>query len=227
MDPASNQVRRRWYKRSSRIIPILFVVSLAIAVPVAWASFIDVPPSNPFYNDINAIQGAGITQGCGGGNFCPTDNIQRQAEAAFLHRGLGRVGAGGGFPPLTLTGTFQDLAVASITTGGIAGGTGFVIATGDFTAYGQGQVGDDRIAFVLSLDGAGASTADWATLYASGSATPSTTVSKTLVWVVNTATTYTFRLQAQVATGADTILAQSRHITLLYVPFGSTGTSAP
>ena len=91
MDSASKQARRRWYERPSRIIPILLVMALAIAVPVAWATFIDVPPSNPFYNDINAIQGAGITQGCGGGNFCPTDNIQRQAEAAFVHRGLTRV----------------------------------------------------------------------------------------------------------------------------------------
>src|SRR5438067_13082066 len=49
--------------------------------------FNDVPPSDPFYNDVNAIQGAGITQGCGGGNFCPSDPITREAEAAFA---LGR-----------------------------------------------------------------------------------------------------------------------------------------
>src|SRR6266545_156649 len=84
---------RRWLRRRARIVLLGIVAALVVAVPVAWATFGDVPPSNPFYNDINAIQGAGITAGCGGGNFCPTANITRQAEAAFVHRGLGRVGA--------------------------------------------------------------------------------------------------------------------------------------
>src|SRR5436190_7221533 len=77
--------RKRW------IFLVAAVAMLAIVVPVAWATFTDVPPSNPFYNDINAIQGAGITSGCGGGNFCPGDSIQRQAVAAWMHRGEARV----------------------------------------------------------------------------------------------------------------------------------------
>src|ERR1051326_1389112 len=76
--------RKRW------IVAVAAVAVFAIAVPVAWATFNDVPQSDPFYNDMNAIQGAGITSGCGGGNFCPSANITREAEAAFAHRADGR-----------------------------------------------------------------------------------------------------------------------------------------
>src|ERR1051326_9493343 len=76
--------RKRW------AFLVAAVAMLAVAVPVAFATFNDVPQSDPFYDDINAIQGAGITSGCGGGNFCPNDNITRQAEAAFVHRAAPR-----------------------------------------------------------------------------------------------------------------------------------------
>lgn len=125
--------RKRW------LALIAFAVALAIGVPVAWASFSDVSPSNPFYNDINAIQGAGITQGCGGGNFCPSANITREAEAAFVHRGGPRVaqsttivnnsvGVLGG-------GSGTVIGSVSIDVGGVAGGTQFVKVDATMTTH--------------------------------------------------------------------------------------------
>jgi hypothetical protein len=70
------------------------VLALAIGVPataLAADLFADVPGTNVFKNEIEALAGAGITAGCGGGNFCPTTTITREQEAAFLNRALPRV----------------------------------------------------------------------------------------------------------------------------------------
>lgn len=60
-----------------------------VSPPPSSPSFADVPPSDPFYQFIEAIHAAGITAGCGGGNFCPDQPITRKQEAAFLSKALG------------------------------------------------------------------------------------------------------------------------------------------
>jgi hypothetical protein len=55
----------------------------------ATATFADVPTTHPFFQFIEAIHAAGITAGCGGGNFCPDQPITRKQEAAFLAKALG------------------------------------------------------------------------------------------------------------------------------------------
>src|SRR5919106_1841806 len=78
--------------RKGRALAVL-LAALAIGVPVAWAShdFADVPDGQQFHDQISAIKDAGITTGCGGGNYCPDDFVRRDAMAAFMHRGYGRV----------------------------------------------------------------------------------------------------------------------------------------
>jgi hypothetical protein len=46
--------------------------------------FSDVPCSSPFAAWVNEIAGRGITAGCGGGAFCPTDPVSRSQMAVFL-----------------------------------------------------------------------------------------------------------------------------------------------
>jgi hypothetical protein len=48
--------------------------------------FLDVPPTNLFYRFIDRMAVLGITQGCGGGNYCPTLGVTRAQMAAFLVR---------------------------------------------------------------------------------------------------------------------------------------------
>ena len=48
--------------------------------------FLDVPPSNTFYNFIDRMAVLQITLGCGGGNYCPADQVTRGQMAAFLVR---------------------------------------------------------------------------------------------------------------------------------------------
>ena len=57
--------------------------------PPQQPRFLDVPPSNQFYNFIDRLAALGITSGCGGGNYCPTAPVTRGAMAAFLVRAFG------------------------------------------------------------------------------------------------------------------------------------------
>jgi uncharacterized protein (DUF1800 family) len=51
--------------------------------------FSDVATNNPFFTEISNIAFRQITVGCGGGNFCPNDNVTRAQMAAFIVRSLG------------------------------------------------------------------------------------------------------------------------------------------
>jgi hypothetical protein len=76
------------------VIALALIVALAISIPNdtrASHDFNDVPTSMLFHAEVSKIRDAGITTGCGGGNFCPTDFVQRRAMAAFMTRGFGRV----------------------------------------------------------------------------------------------------------------------------------------
>jgi hypothetical protein len=63
-----------------------FAIGIPLGVAIAGAGFSDVPPSNPFYADINALDASGVSHGCGGGKFCPKDNVTREQMAAFMNR---------------------------------------------------------------------------------------------------------------------------------------------
>ncbi len=55
----------------------------------AKATFADVPPDYPYFRAIEALAGAGITAGCGNGNFCPDRAVTRGEVAKFLAVSLG------------------------------------------------------------------------------------------------------------------------------------------
>jgi hypothetical protein len=50
--------------------------------------FSDVPSSHPFYDYISLLKLNNVSQGCGGSNYCPEDNMSRKEMAAFLIRSL-------------------------------------------------------------------------------------------------------------------------------------------
>ena len=54
----------------------------------ASAPFADVSISNGFCKYIKRMLDLNITTGCGGGNYCPTGNVDRQQMAAFIIRAL-------------------------------------------------------------------------------------------------------------------------------------------
>lgn len=69
------QVRLRWRRR--------------ISPAPALATFGDVPMNHQFFQHIEALVASGITVGCGGGNYCPDQAVNRGQMAAFLARALG------------------------------------------------------------------------------------------------------------------------------------------
>ncbi len=82
-------------ERSRRRIWVIGIAVALAAVPatLAFASheggFEDVPDSNIFHDDIQWMQDADVTRGCNppdNTEFCPTDFLTRQQEAAFFHR---------------------------------------------------------------------------------------------------------------------------------------------
>src|SRR6187549_3591502 len=82
--------------RRLRLIALAACLVAVVAAPLAVLashSFSDVPDGNTFHADIAAIAEAGVTTGCGGGNYCPLEFVTREQMAGFLNR-LGALGPG-------------------------------------------------------------------------------------------------------------------------------------
>jgi hypothetical protein len=62
---------------------------LQVSPGPATATFNDVPVAHPFFQYVEALAAAGITGGCGGGNFCPNQPVTRGQMAVFLTKSLG------------------------------------------------------------------------------------------------------------------------------------------
>lgn len=62
---------------------------LQVSPAPGTATFGDVPTSSPQFQYVEALVAAGITAGCGGGNYCPTAPLTRGQMAVFLSKLLG------------------------------------------------------------------------------------------------------------------------------------------
>lgn len=71
----------------------------------AYHTFVDVPLNHWSWQNIEAIENAGITLGCSAGFYCPANKIQRAEMAVFLVRGM----HGASFVPPPATGVFSDV----------------------------------------------------------------------------------------------------------------------
>jgi hypothetical protein len=121
-------------RRPGKLTAAAIGAALAVSIPLTvWAShqFTDVPTGHPFHGQISAVADAGITTGFPDGGFHPGDPITRQAMAAFLERGLGRVGMSSTAGDLPLAPTTNDvLTEVFIDAGATGGGAGFVVLIG-------------------------------------------------------------------------------------------------
>lgn len=72
------------------------------------ASFSDVSTGHSAWQEVEAIKEFGVTTGCGGGNYCPSDVVNRGAMAVFVARSYaGDPNLGSYAPPATAT--FSDV----------------------------------------------------------------------------------------------------------------------
>jgi hypothetical protein len=209
------------------------VCAFAIGVPVAWATFGDVPPSNPFYDDINALQGAGITGGCGGGNFCPNENILRMAEAAFVHRGMPRAGLGFSNGVSVPSANVAELGNVTISVPGVPGNTQFVMIVAQVDTQILSMTGCPCLtSYGIWLDSANGGSGDYVAVgdsmndavpAAGGTTTEGWNTSTSMIVVpVPTGTTQTFRVLASLTGGTGTVTGYGT-IGAITAPFGASG----
>lgn len=80
--------------------------STQATVAVVPPTFADVASDHAFYAYVEALARDGVTQGCGGGNYCPGSAVNRGQVAAFLLRAK----EGGSYaPPACTDPTFADV----------------------------------------------------------------------------------------------------------------------
>ena len=68
---------------------VILGYKLEVSPAPPTATFADVPTTHLYFRAIEALASAGITQGCGGGNFCPNQAVTRGEVAKFLATALG------------------------------------------------------------------------------------------------------------------------------------------
>jgi predicted TIM-barrel enzyme len=97
--------------RNSMAVFVLVAKEGAGYVPAACTTpfFLDVPASDPFCRWIEELARRGVVSGCGGGNYCPTEAVTREAMAVFVLRTLDP----NLNPPACTTPMFADVPASS------------------------------------------------------------------------------------------------------------------
>lgn len=139
------RIKARWV-RIAALVAVTALVALPTAA-VAGHRFVDVPDTNIFHDDIEAIALAGVTAGCGANIYCPNANVTRGQMAAFMNR----LGALAGQTPVVNAKT--ALTAASAANADTLDG----LDSTDFLKVGEGGGGDadtldglDSTAFLLT-----------------------------------------------------------------------------
>jgi hypothetical protein len=94
-----------------------------------YHTFLDVPFNNPLWSSVEAIENAGVTGGCGSGNYCPNNTVTRDQMAVFL---LTAKEGSGYTPPACTSPLFSDVPCSSsfsawineLASRGVTGGCG-------------------------------------------------------------------------------------------------------
>jgi hypothetical protein len=240
-DRADGRSRRRYVRAGVGA----FLTALAIAVPVAWASdlFTDVPDSNPFHDDISAIAGAGVTAGktCDPPGttptYCPGEPITREAMAAYVHRGFGRIGYDTGSAASIPFGTgWTDLATVPITVGGAASGTSQMLLIQGVVTFSVteadacpcfGTVALDNDDDPSTLVGLNDGRIRLVAPSGSGSAGYATALVQ-VGWIVPAGSTTTWRLRVHESSGGgNEAMSADGELSVMSFPFASDGNVYP
>lgn len=96
------------YEVDTNVAPVHRVGTISVAGQTFTvkqsARFDDVPPTHPFFTEINQLSASGVTLGCGDGNYCPDGFVTRDQMAIFISRALGQFN-----PPVPAQQRFQDV----------------------------------------------------------------------------------------------------------------------
>jgi hypothetical protein len=130
---------RRPRIRRSTILIVVAVAALAFPLGVlANHQFTDVPTGASYHDEVEDLVGAGITAGCGGTNYCPTNAVTRGSMAQFLVRGLGSVAQSSSelVDSIIDTDMITDVATVTLDVPGVSG-TQYVRVQGSVVVFGS------------------------------------------------------------------------------------------
>jgi IPT/TIG domain-containing protein/S-layer family protein len=97
--------------RAQMAVFLLKAVNGAAYSPPACAGiFDDTPCPGQFTDWVEALAAEGVTGGCGGGNYCPSEPVTRQQMAVFLLKSE----HGTSYTPPACTGVFGDVPCPSL-----------------------------------------------------------------------------------------------------------------
>ena len=135
--------KRRLWSTLAGVAILSGVIAIPFAANAIVQSFADVPPTHPFFVEIESIKKAGITAGSNecappiSPAYCPDSSVRRDAMAAFMERGFTRVDGGAGDAIANDT-VVAGIAAATVEAGATGAGTnGYVLATVTGTAFSE------------------------------------------------------------------------------------------
>lgn len=227
---------RRSRLRGSRLRRALVTVATAIVIVtvpgfvLASDTFNDVPTGHTFHDEIGAIADAGITTGCGGGNYCPATNVNRGQMAAFMHRGYGRVAESNGFAsaPNEVSGTYDAEALA-ITPGNETGGAGYLLVTGSASVTGSdGTPCPCTLRVTVVVDGVASAMDAWDVVEDTGGPFDGNTwrfgnAMVSDVFPVSTGVEHDVILRVTITRTASASVGIESSLTAVYIPFDGAG----
>ena len=120
--------------------------------PARGAVFLDIAKSDPFAGWIEQLWAEGISSGCGNGNFCPGETLNRASLAVLLLK----TAHGSAYRPPAATGVFSDVPksdtyaawIEELAKEGITSGCG----GGDFCASKVASRGEMSVFLVRTFD---------------------------------------------------------------------------
>ena len=198
------------------------------SVALADHVFADVPDAHPHHADIAAVALAGITNGCGGGNFCPDANMtRRRKRRSFAAASDEPAGIRDPASPSRLRHSSRSPRPRSRPASSPApspGANGFLVVNGSVTLY-EGNP-DHCICSVsvrvyvnnVAVPGTQYVFLPDNTVFESGSASID-------VVLPITAGAKTVSLRVNEYQGNEDLVAYAS-MSVMYVPFGATGTDA-
>lgn len=202
------------------------LVAVVASATTTWGlvTFSDVPATNPFRSNISNVAGAGIAQGYADGTYRPAEPVSRQAMAAFLNRGLGRVGYGVQNVPVLTNYDLPEQTLVDVTVRAGAEGTGggFVLLSADGIAALTSDAASPRSVHLTIEDLTTGLTSAPGVETVGPAAYEYRSLSTQWVVALPAGATRTFRLIAD-GTGSTQTVRVTGSLSALYVPFGPDG----
>jgi hypothetical protein len=152
MEPTSaHSTLRHSRRRAGLLLGLVLALVAAPAIVLASHQFTDVPNSNPFHAQVDALVNAGITAGCTATTYCPNSAVTRGQMAAFMNRGLPYTAGGFGFGTVSEIGK-DFIATVTVPPRAQSGGVAYVEVNASVNVFDSGSCPCGMYVFVADLD---------------------------------------------------------------------------